>query len=81
MIDLRNKIPLALPVAGLYFRRMTFRLILCALVALALAGCQAPYKKKDAEDRKPLKDQSYDQSFQAFLGRLRTAVSTDFNSL
>ena len=54
---------------------MTVRLLFCACVAFALAGCQAPYKKKDAEDRKPMKDQSYDQSFQAFLGRLRIAVA------
>ena len=40
-----------------------------------MAGCQAPYKKKDDEDKKPLKDQSGDTSFQAFLGRLRIAVS------
>ena len=40
-----------------------------------LTGCQAPYKKKDDEDRKPLKDQSHDTSFQAFLGRLRIAVA------
>jgi hypothetical protein len=53
---------------------MTFRFLLCAVLAFALAGCEAPYKKKDAEDRKPLKDQSHDQSFQAFLGRLKIAV-------
>ncbi len=53
---------------------MTFRLLLCALISVAFAGCQAPYKKKDAEDRKPLKDQSHDQAFQAFLGRLKIAV-------
>src|SRR5205814_370072 len=31
--------------------------------------------KKDDEEKKPLKDQSSDTSFQAFLGRLRIAVS------
>lgn len=54
---------------------MICRLLLCALLASALVGCEAPYKKKDAEDRKPLKDQSHDQTFQAFLGRLRIAVA------
>jgi hypothetical protein len=34
----------------------------------------SPYKKKDDEAKKPMKDQSHDQNFQAFLGRLRIAV-------
>ena len=53
---------------------MIFRLSLCILLTCALTGCEAPYKKKDADDRKPLKDQSHDQTFQAFLGRLKIAV-------
>lgn len=58
---------------------MNLRLIACALALLSLASCEAfhnsPYKKKDDEDKKPMKDQSKDQSFQSFLGRLRIAVS------
>jgi len=53
---------------------MIFRLFLCVFLAVAFASCQTPYKKKDAEDKKPMQDQSGDQSFQSFLGRLRTAV-------
>jgi hypothetical protein len=49
-----------------------FALCFCLFVG---PGCQAPYKKKDEEDKKPLKDQSSDTSFQAFLGRLRIAVA------
>ena len=41
---------------------------------IALAGCQSPYKKKDEDETKPLRDVSKDTSFQAFLGRLRIAV-------
>jgi len=54
---------------------MTFRTLLAVLLAVALAGCQAPYKKKDDVDRQPLKDQSGDTSFQAFIGRLRIAAA------
>jgi hypothetical protein len=53
---------------------MFARYLLVFAAAFALAGCQAPYKKKDDDDKKPLKDQSSDTSFQAFLGRLRIAV-------
>jgi hypothetical protein len=56
-------------------RAMIFRLLPCLLVALLLAGCETPYKKKDEEEKKPLKDVAGDQSFQAFIGRLRTAVA------
>ncbi len=56
-------------------RAMIFRLLPCLLVALLLAGCETPYKKKDEEEKKPLKDVAGDQSFQAFNGRLRTAVA------
>jgi hypothetical protein len=55
---------------------MTLRLLLAsALVACSFTACESPYKKKEQEDRKPLKDQSHDQNFQAFIGRLRTAVA------
>ena len=54
---------------------MNFRSIASLLAALLLAGCQTPYKKKDAEEKKPLKDAAGDQTFQAFVGRLRTAVA------
>lgn len=54
---------------------MKLRPLLFAFLVVALAGCQAPYKKKDEEDKKPMKDQAGDQAFQAFLGRLRQAVA------
>ncbi|MCE9610693.1 MAG: hypothetical protein K8R23_10910 [Chthoniobacter sp.] len=61
---------------------MKLRLFVSALLTLlifALAGCEAlqkpPYKKKDDEDKKPMKDQAGDQAFQSFLGRLRQAVA------
>jgi hypothetical protein len=53
---------------------MIFRSFLCILLVAALASCQTPYKKKDEEEKKPMQDQSGDQSFQSFLGLLRTAV-------
>jgi hypothetical protein len=56
-------------------RAMNTRSLLTLLAALLLAGCAAPYKKKDDEARKPLRDAANDQSFQAFVGRLRTAVA------
>lgn len=49
-------------------------LCLGLLCALALGGCFEPYKKKDAEDRKPLRNVAGDTTFQAFVGRLRIAV-------
>jgi hypothetical protein len=55
---------------------MTLRLLLLsALVATSFTACETPYKKKEEDDKKPLKDQSHDQAFQAFMGRLRIAVS------
>lgn len=53
--------------------------ILVAVLALA-AGCQAPFKKKDEIEKKEergeqIRDQKGDTAFQAFLGRLRTAVT------
>lgn len=60
---------------------MLFRILLClATASLVLSGCSTPYKKKDEVEAKErsgelIKDQSGDTSFQAFLGRLRTAVA------
>ena len=54
---------------------MKLRALLPLLLAVAVAACQAPYKKKDDADKQPFKDQSGDQAFQAFLGRLRNAVA------
>ena len=54
---------------------MQLRPIVIALLLTSLAACEAPYKKKDDEDKKPMKDQSGDQAFQSFLGRLRRAVA------
>ena len=58
---------------------MNLRLIACALALLSFASCEAfkhpPYKKKDDEEKQPMKDQGKDQNFQAFLGRLRIAVA------
>lgn len=53
---------------------MIFRILFGLLIAGALAGCEAPYKKSDAAEKRPLKNQANDQSFQAFVGRLRTAI-------
>lgn len=54
---------------------MFSRALLCLLAAVALAGCETPYKKKDKEEQQPMKDQSGDTSFQAFVGRLKIAVA------
>ncbi len=54
---------------------MIFRSLLCLLMVALLAGCESPYKESDAQEKKEKKDQSKDQSFQAFLGRLRIAVA------
>ncbi len=51
------------------------RALLLLLLVATFAACQAPYKKKDDEDKKPFKDQAGDQGFQAFVGRLRQAVA------
>jgi hypothetical protein len=54
---------------------MTLRLLLLsALVLTSFTACETPFKKKDEDEKKPLQDQSNDQAFQAFMGRLRTAV-------
>jgi hypothetical protein len=51
---------------------MTLRLLLASvLVAFSFSACETPYKKKEQEDKKP----SHDQAFQAFHGRLSTAVA------
>ncbi|MEI9895611.1 MAG: hypothetical protein WDN28_17400 [Chthoniobacter sp.] len=47
---------------------MNLRLFACAVLMVAFAACQAPYKKRDEEDKIKMKDQSHDQSFQAFVG-------------
>ena len=54
---------------------MILRLLVPLLLVMAFAGCEAPYKKSDAAERRPLKDAAKDQSFQAFVGRLRSAVA------
>lgn len=71
----RGKNPLALRGGRLYSETMILRPILCLLLVALFAGCDTPYKKADAEEKQPLKDQSKDQSFQAFVGRLRIAVA------
>jgi hypothetical protein len=53
---------------------MRFPTSLCLLFALALPACFEPYKKTDAEARKPLKNMANDTTFLAFIGRLRIAV-------
>jgi hypothetical protein len=62
------------PGRALISRWMIFRPFLCILLVVAFASCQSPYKKKDEDAKKPMQDQSGDQSFQSFLGRLRIAV-------
>jgi len=54
---------------------MFSRFLLCLLCVGAFAGCESPYKKSDAEERKPLREAAKDPTFQAFVGRLRIAVS------
>lgn len=54
---------------------MIHRLLLCALLAFAFVGCETPYKKSDAAEKKARKDYSKDPSFQSFLGRLRIAAN------
>ena len=66
---------LALFPGRLYWKRMNLRPFACALMVVALAACQSPYKKKDDQEKQPLMDQGHDQSFQAFIGRLRIAVN------
>lgn len=53
---------------------MLSRLFAGILLATLLVACDTPYKKSDAEAKKPLKDSPKDPSFLAFLGRLRIAV-------
>jgi hypothetical protein len=54
---------------GMFIRTFSALLIACAFL-----GCESPYEKSDAAEKKKEKDQSGDTSFQAFLGRLRIAV-------
>lgn len=53
---------------------MIFRSLASLLLVVAFAGCEAPYKKSDAAEKRPLRNQAKDQTFQAFVGRLRIAV-------
>lgn len=50
------------------------RILLCLVLAAALPGCFEPYRKSDADSRKPLRNMAGDTTFLAFVGRLRTAV-------
>ena len=60
---------------GRYLVGMTLRLLLLsALVVTSFTACETPFKKKDEEEKQPLKHQAHDQAFQAFMGRLRIAV-------
>jgi hypothetical protein len=71
-----RKKPLALTRDHLYPKPMRFRFLLSLLVVAAFAGCESPYKKSDAEDKKePLKNQVKDPTFLAFIGRLKIAVA------
>jgi hypothetical protein len=54
---------------------MFLRHFLCLLLVGAFVGCETPYKKSDAAEKRPLKYQRDDQAFQAFVGRLRIAVA------
>ena len=56
------------------------RLVLAAVALLPLAGCGTLFDKKKQEEKKKKeedakKDASKDPNFQAFIGRLRTAVA------
>lgn len=74
-VPVPQKKPLALAGRPHYPKPMISRLLLSLLFVATFAGCEAPYKKSDEEDKKqPLKDQAKDQAFQAFLGRLRIAA-------
>ncbi len=55
-------------------------LVIAAAALCLLAGCKTPYKEKDKIEKKEkrgeqIRDQTGEQSFQAFLGRLRIAVA------
>src|SRR5687767_4396223 len=72
---MEQKKRLALACPRLYPKPMRFRYLLSFLLVAAFAGCESPYKKSDADDKKePLKNQVKDPTFLAFCGRLRTAV-------
>jgi hypothetical protein len=53
---------------------MFSRAVLGLFVALTLVSCQTPYKKSDAEEKSRHHNTAGDPAFQAFVGRLRTAV-------
>jgi hypothetical protein len=48
---------------------------LICLPALLLAGCKTPYKESDKKREQEKRNASGDPNFQAFIGRLRTAVA------
>src|SRR6478609_3198410 len=48
-------------------------LVFC-VAALPLSGCKTPYKESDAKREAQKRNASNDPTFQAFLGRLRTAA-------
>jgi hypothetical protein len=54
---------------------MIFRSLVCLPFIGMLSTCDAPYKKSDEAEKRPLKYQAKDQTFQAFVGRLKTAVA------
>ena len=49
-------------------------LLTASFAALAVAGCKTPYKESDKKREEAKKDASADPTFQAFVGRLKTAV-------
>ena len=53
---------------------MFSRIVLSLIAVLALASCQTPYKKADAEEKSRHRNTAGDPAFQAFVGRLRLAV-------
>lgn len=44
------------------------------LAAIALAGCESPYKKSDEQRRLERQNATSDPAFEGFVGRLRIAV-------
>lgn len=50
-------------------------LLIVPLAAFALSGCKTPYKETDKLREDKRKDASGDPTFEAFVGRLRTAAT------
>jgi hypothetical protein len=48
--------------------------LLAGLALVGFAACQSPYKESDKRREEQKKDASNEPNFQAFVGRLRTAV-------